>query len=163
ERLRDAGERAIVLPRHDEPAAALDEIRAAHGPIEGILHLAPLETVTTLADETLESWQTRINREIRALDLLIRCAGRDLEDAGRGRAVVMAATSMGGAFAWGAPPPTAVTHEGVAAFVRTAALELRGVRCLTVDLDPAAPASVQSARLFDELLASGEETEVGYV
>src|SRR5262249_1691648 len=49
------------------------------------------------------------------------------------------------------------------AFVRTAALELRGVRCLTVDLDPAAPASVQSARLFDELLASGEETEVGYV
>jgi acyl transferase domain-containing protein/NAD(P)H-dependent flavin oxidoreductase YrpB (nitropropane dioxygenase family) len=121
----------------------VESIRAAHGPLAGVLFLSPLEAPTA-AEIELDpaAWKLRIDREVKALFRIAQAVAPDLAELGEGeRACLLAATAMGGRF--GVDPRSAGTifpgQAGIAGLVKTLALEWPAVRCKALDLDLTQP------------------------
>jgi NAD(P)-dependent dehydrogenase (short-subunit alcohol dehydrogenase family) len=182
ERLRRDGHRVAIIsaagspdPGHDLFVSPLDSAeeaeRVAHllgeslGPVGALIHLAPLSASTPFEAMDAASWWSRLSSETRTLFLIARSLGASLEHAGRnGGAVVLAATSMGGAFG-----TTSVAHAilpsqgGVAGFAKCLAIEWPDVRVRAVDLDATEPIDALAAHLIGEMWAADSCSEIGYL
>jgi malonyl CoA-acyl carrier protein transacylase len=144
----------------------VESIRAAHGPLAGVLFLSPLEAPTA-AEIELDpaAWKLRIDREVKALFRIAQAVAPDLAELGEGeRACLLAATAMGGRF--GVDPRSAGTifpgQAGIAGLVKTLALEWPAVRCKALDLDLTQPVDERALAVLAELDGSDSEIEVGY-
>src|SRR5262249_59939028 len=84
-----------------EDAAQVDglvaEVRRQHGPVGGVLHLAPVGGPgVAVASLTADQWSARLGHDVKGLFHLLRAVGADL--AARPRGFVAAVTGQDGAF-----------------------------------------------------------------
>jgi acyl transferase domain-containing protein/NAD(P)H-dependent flavin oxidoreductase YrpB (nitropropane dioxygenase family)/NAD(P)-dependent dehydrogenase (short-subunit alcohol dehydrogenase family) len=137
-------------------SALAERVTRTQGGAKALVHLGALDDVagagTSLSTAHLDG-----------LFALAKGLRLDLDDAaGRGGAVVVGATRMGGAFAVEGPAPVwAPAHGMVAGFLKTLAHEWPAVRVKAVDLDDAEPAAAAAA-LLREMTAADGLVEVGY-
>lgn len=105
------------------PEAALDEIRAALGPIDGLVNNAGIATGTGIGDDDFDAqWAATLAVNVTAYAAFIRAALPDLLRTGSGRIVNVASTE-----ALGATPgqlPYTVAKHGVVGLTRSLAVEL---------------------------------------
>jgi acyl transferase domain-containing protein/NAD(P)H-dependent flavin oxidoreductase YrpB (nitropropane dioxygenase family)/NAD(P)-dependent dehydrogenase (short-subunit alcohol dehydrogenase family)/acyl carrier protein len=148
------GAREVAAP--DEAAALAERVARTHGGAKALVHLGALDDVAG-ADVSLSA------AHLDGLFALAKALRLDLADAaGRGGAVVVGATRMGGAFAVDGPAPvSAPAHGMVVGFLKTLAHEWPAVRVKAVDLDDAEPAAAADA-LLREMTAADGLVEVGY-
>ncbi len=167
DRIRQEGGRAAILalppgtgPAGADPRSLLDALRREHGPVRGLVHLAPLAGAPALAELDLAAWEQRIGLETGSLFRLLQLLAEDLQ-AGPD-SVVLAATAMGGCFAVEGSPAFLPSQGGVPGLLKTVAEEWPGVRVRCVDLDPALEADRLPGILATELLLDDQAVEVGW-
>ncbi len=167
DRIRQEGGRAAILalppgtgPAGADPQSLLDALRREHGPVRGLVHLAPLAGAPALAELDLAAWEQRIGLETGSLFRLLQLLAGDLR-AGPD-SVVLAATAMGGCFAVEGSPAFLPSQGGVPGLLKTVAEEWPGVRVRCVDLDPALEADRLPEILATELLLDDQAVEVGW-
>ncbi|MGV0838003.1 SDR family NAD(P)-dependent oxidoreductase [Mycolicibacterium thermoresistibile] len=105
------------------PAAAIDEIRTALGPVDGLVNNAGIATATGIDDDDFDvQWAATMAINVTAYAAFIRAALPDLRRHGSGRIVNVASTE-----ALGATPrqlPYTVAKHGVVGLTRSLAVEL---------------------------------------
>jgi acyl transferase domain-containing protein/NAD(P)H-dependent flavin oxidoreductase YrpB (nitropropane dioxygenase family)/NADP-dependent 3-hydroxy acid dehydrogenase YdfG len=156
---------SLVHPGNlDEVVALVDRLRASFGGIAGLVHLGALRPGASAQPLDPERWYERLAEDVKCLYLLVRELGPDLRRAAsHGGAVVLAATRLGGTFAFdGDPTDFFPGHGGVGGFLKTLSQEEPGLRVKAVDLD-SEPTDLAARWLLDELGADDGLTEVGYV
>jgi malonyl CoA-acyl carrier protein transacylase len=147
-----------------DPQAVADMIRAIreeHGPISGLINLAPLAEAVEG-----EVWDRRAWRDVKSLYMLARELGDDMRQSGRdGKAFLLAATGLGGGFGFEADiTVTAMPGQGgVLGFVKCLAQEWPEVLVRAVDLNALGPPSELAEALLRELCCRQGPAEVGYV
>jgi len=145
-----------------DPAAVADllaKVRAACGPVSGLIHLLPLAEPP--AGETEER---RMRREVKSLYLLARGLEPDIRAAGKeGSAALLAVTAMGGRMGFGGdlPDDFFAGHGGVAGFTKCLGYEWPDVTVRVVDVDAATPAPRLVEQLLGELGDPDGPFEVG--
>ena len=126
DQLADLGQRTVFLGSSSDPAIKSDRgafdadltdpeavanmlrrVREEHGPVSGLIYLAPLAEAVEG-----EAWDRRAWRDVKSLYLLARALGDDLNQSGRdGKAFLLAATGLGGGFGFEGDD-TAARHAG---------------------------------------------------
>ncbi len=173
-----AGERPVLLRHSPEPTlavngvisadltdpsavgGAMETIRREYGPAGALVHLLPLRP--SPPRDGLETWRELVRRDVRSLYLLARAAEADLKRAGRdGGALLAVITGRGGDFGLSLAADASPTHDAVADFAKTVALELEGPRTKVVDLDASDPLPILRQKLIDELAADDDTLQVG--
>jgi acyl transferase domain-containing protein/NAD(P)H-dependent flavin oxidoreductase YrpB (nitropropane dioxygenase family) len=145
-----------------DPAGVGDliaRLRAACGPIAGLIHLLPLAEPP--ADEPPER---RIRREVKSLYLLARGLEADIREAGKAdRGLLLAVTAMGGEMGYGGELPDAFFpgHGGVAGFAKCLGYEWPEATVRVVDVDGEQPATRLAEQLLAELGDPDGPIEVG--
>ncbi len=160
------GRYEVDFGSHDAIGRVVDEVRRAEGPIGGIVHLLPLCPAEDLTGMKNGGWRDRIRREVKALFHLVRVAGADLLGTGGDRAPgVLAATSMGGAFAGsGSRPPPAYFpgQAGIQGLLKTLHREWPGVSTRVIDFPLDLPPEQIAERLLQELAMEKGPIEIGF-
>ena len=177
--LRSRGERPVLVRSGERPLRVGDgvyetdlttpetarelvgHIRRDHGPISGILHLAPLRPSRPLAGLAFGAWRHRVRHDVNSLYALVQAARSDLTGQTRDRAFIAAVTGMGGRLGTKPDARLTPTHPGVVAMVKTLALEL-SVRCKAIDVESQETAGVLAPRVLGEILSGDVTLEVGY-
>jgi len=175
QRLRDLGQQvALVSAAPSEnvfhadltnPQAVeelLANIRERYGPINGLIHLSPLAPPSKG-----RSWEERLQWEVKALFLLARGLADELQNAAKtSKALLLAATSMGGSFGSGADAQLADDFSpgqgGVAGLIKSLAHEWPDVFVRVVDVERRAGAERLAAVLLAELGDAAGPIEIGY-
>ncbi len=170
--LREAGHGVALVDPGRVDLASTSAVEAmlagarASGPIVGIVHALPLRAGAAAGPGLdFSAWSGRVGPEVKGLFLLARGAAGDLDAASRrGGGCLVAATSMGGAFASAgtAPDDFFPGHGAVAGLVKTLAREWPDVRTRVVDFDAQEHVSAIAARLAAEATADDGWPEVGY-
>ncbi len=146
-----------------DPAAVADlltKVRAAHGPVSGLIHLLPLAEPP--AEETPGA---RARREVKSLYLLARGLEAEVREAGKtGSAVLLAVTAMGGTMGFGGdlPDDFSAGHGGIAGFTKCLGHEWPEVTVRVVDVDGERPATEVAEQLLGELGDPDGPFEVGH-
>jgi acyl transferase domain-containing protein/NAD(P)-dependent dehydrogenase (short-subunit alcohol dehydrogenase family)/NAD(P)H-dependent flavin oxidoreductase YrpB (nitropropane dioxygenase family) len=164
--LRSKGADAMLVERAElqSPSVLAERIttlRMVHGPVRGVLHLAPLALTSKPND--FESWRTSMQVETRSLFQLLQACASDLANTEDGPRAVAAATVMGGEWGRNIPDTTGTSScAGVHGLLRTIAREHEHLRTRVVDFAE----SVNPARIAEnvvaELLSGNEDTEIGW-
>ena len=151
----------------EEIGTVVKTIREQHGKVGGLIHLFPLKECPSFSDIDLPAWTARIDYEVKTLFSLLKYLAPDLSDAaGNGGACVLSAVAMGGTFASGSSTNNTdffPGHGGISGLLKTAAIELPGVRVKSVDLDAREPVSGIAEKLFKEFGAADNLIEIGYL
>ena len=182
DQLADLGQRTVFLAPPEDPASGPDSgvfhadltdpeavagmlrrLREEHGPIAGLIHLAPLAEAVEG-----EAWDRRAWRDVKSLYMLARALGDDLPRFGRdGKAFLLAATALGGGFGFEVESDDRAAampgHGGVLGFVKCLAHEWPDVLVRGVDLDVSDPPDNLAESLLRELCCREGPVEVGYV
>ncbi|MBW2618989.1 MAG: acyltransferase domain-containing protein, partial [Deltaproteobacteria bacterium] len=151
-----------VLASAEKIFQAVADLSQAHGPVRGVVHLAPL--AASVEPESLAQWKDLTQQEVRSLFLILQAAAGDLTrpDLPRmGR--VLAASRLGGLFGRGGHlGPGLPTAGGCQGLLKTIGREWFRVLPKALDFDDQiAPADL--ARIVaEELLLPGGQVEVGY-
>lgn len=145
----------------------LDMIRQEYGPIGSLLHLASLSSsCLDLASVEFNNWRECLRHGINSLFHLIQGLHEDLvSSAQAGGACLLAATDMGGAFAFngkGETPTFFPGHGGLAGLLKTVAHEWPAVRVKAVDVNLNQDSSLTVQALLQELSVDDDLIEVGY-
>jgi acyl transferase domain-containing protein/NAD(P)H-dependent flavin oxidoreductase YrpB (nitropropane dioxygenase family)/NAD(P)-dependent dehydrogenase (short-subunit alcohol dehydrogenase family) len=157
----DAGAFDADLTDPEAVANLLRRVREEHGPISGLIHLAPMAEAVEG-----EAWDRRAWRDVKALYLLARALGDDLRRSGRdGKAFLLAATGLGGGFGFEADDTADAMpgHGGVLGFVKCLSQEWPEVLVRGVDLNASDPPYELAESLLRELCCREGPVEVGYV
>src|SRR3954468_23163730 len=105
------------------PARAVEEIRSALGPVDGLVNNAGVSIPALIdSDDFAHAWSTTLAINLTAYTGFVRAALPDLRREGRGRIVNVASTEALGATA-GIPAYTAAKH-GVIGLTRSLAVEV---------------------------------------
>jgi acyl transferase domain-containing protein/NAD(P)H-dependent flavin oxidoreductase YrpB (nitropropane dioxygenase family)/NADP-dependent 3-hydroxy acid dehydrogenase YdfG len=146
----------VLLTAADEPAdweaatELAERLRAEHGGVKAIVHLAALAN----------GWTEEPG--LRGLLLLARALGPELEAAAAaGGAAVLGVTRLGGTFGVETIPLDAAPQGAITGFLKSLAHELPDIRVKGIDLSAAPPEAV-AQRVVDELYAADGAVEVGY-
>ena len=180
DQLADLGQRTVFLGPSEDPASGPDRgafhadltdpeavadmlrrVREEHGPVSGLINLAPLAEAVEG-----EAWDRRAWRDVKSLYLLARALGDDLRQSGRdGKAFLLAATGLGGGFGFEADDTAAAMpgHGGVLGFVKCLAQEWPEVLVRGVDLNAGDPPAELAESLLRELCCREGPVEVGYL
>ncbi|MFH0340929.1 MAG: SDR family NAD(P)-dependent oxidoreductase [Chromatiales bacterium] len=146
-------------------AEILEVIRREQGPIGHIIHLLPLKLGSDPRELEISTWLNRVPFETKSLFYLVKAASIDFRKTPRHeRNCIVAATSMGGAFAVG-PTRTATffpSQGGLAGFIKSLNKEWPHVRHKSIDFDASLSPSGIAHHLLEEMIAEDEEVEVGY-
>jgi acyl transferase domain-containing protein len=158
----------LTEPRAVE--ALLHRVRQQMGPVAGLVHLLPLAEPAAR-----ETWNQRVNREVKSLFLLARGLADELcRCASEGRALLLAATSMGQPASrecepsddhgdsGASRPPLGVASGGVGGIVKSLAHEWPEVLVRVIDVDVTSPAAELAERLLAELGDPEGPVEVAY-
>ena len=146
-----------------EPAAVADvmsNIRSAHGPIGGLIHLLPL---ASWSHDT--NWARRAEVDVKSLYLLAQNLEQDLCGSGDGSgAFLLAATGMGGALGYELEPQDVILpgHGGILGFLKCLGAEWPDVTVRAVDFNAQAAEEEIGERLLAELSDREGPLEVGY-
>ncbi len=150
----------------EEIETVVKTVQKQHGNVGGLIHLFPLKECPSFPGIDLSGWTARIDYEIKSLFSLLKCLAPDLSDAAdNGGACVMSAVRMGGTFASGLSTNNTEFfpgHGGISGLLKTAAIELPGVRVKSVDLDNKASVSEIAENLFKEIGVADNFIEIGY-
>ena len=158
-----AGSNEVDFSSPSEVEGLLDLARSS-GDLTAVVHALPLrEGPDAGLDPT--AWASRMGPEVKGLFLLAKAAASDLERAARrGGGALVAASSMGGAFATGSPGLDFFPgHGGITGLVKTLAREWPGVRTRVVDFDGRQDPRALALRLVDEVRTDDGWSEVGYL
>ncbi len=139
----------------------LRRVRDEHGPVSGLIYLAPLAEAVEG-----EAWDRRAWRDVKALYLLARALGDDLRQSGRdGKAFLLAATALGGGFGFEADDTAAAMpgHGGVLGFIKCLSHEWPEVLVRGVDLNASDSPAELAESLLRELCCREGPVEVGYL
>jgi acyl transferase domain-containing protein/NAD(P)H-dependent flavin oxidoreductase YrpB (nitropropane dioxygenase family) len=165
--LQQLGGEAIVIERAllENPetlAAFVAEQQADLGPVQGIVHLAPLAPSAMPA--TLTEWRRRTQIDVKSLFQLLRIAAADLQIFGlEGDAYALGATLLGGAWGRnGVAGPGLPSGGGTYGLLKTLTNETTGVNAKAIDFDDVSDLSVTVPTIVNELLAQSDDFEVGY-
>ena len=164
DQLADLGQRTVFLdPSQDAEAVAdmLSRVREEHGPVSGLINLAPLAEAVEG-----EMWDRRAYRDVKSLYLLARALGDDIRQSGRdGKAFLLAATGLGGGFGFEADATATAMpgHGGVLGFVKCLAQEWPEVLVRAVDLNAGDIPTELAEALLRELCCREGPVEVGYL
>ena len=143
--------------------AALQMIREEYGAIGALVHAIALRPERPFADLKFNEWQQLVQLQIKSLYALVRSTQTELEQRGRSKgAVIAVATGMGGTFAVSPSENMAPSHAGVAAFLKTFALEAPNISCKAIDVNPSEPAHVLADLIRSEISEVEGPLEVGY-
>ncbi|HEX3071587.1 MAG TPA: SDR family NAD(P)-dependent oxidoreductase, partial [Thermoanaerobaculia bacterium] len=165
--LRQLGGEAIVIDRAtlENPetlAAFVAEQQADLGPVQGIVHLAPLAPAAMPA--TLAEWRRRTQIDVKSLFQILRIAASDLQIFGlEGDAYALGATLLGGA--WGrnsVAGPGLPSGGGTYGLLKTLTNETAGVNAKAIDFDDVSNLAITVPTIVNELLAQSDDFEVGY-
>jgi len=154
-----AGDFAADLTDPVAVSALLGRVRAACGPVSGLVHLLPLAE-----PPQGETDERRMRREVKSLYLLARGLETEIRAAGKaGAAVLLAVTAMGGAMGYGDDRPDGffAGHGGVAGFTKCLGYEWPDVTVRVVDVAADLPAPRLVEQLLGELAAVDGPFEVG--
>jgi NAD(P)-dependent dehydrogenase (short-subunit alcohol dehydrogenase family)/acyl carrier protein len=136
------------------------EARGPHGPVRGLVHLAPLGPPGDTSE--LEGWRREVRIQLKSLYHLLRLATPEPGGRGNSPGAVLAATRLGGL--WGRDdtirPPAA--GGGIHGLLRALEAEYPGIFAKTVDFDERLGPQEITDRLLAELWSIGDEIEVGY-
>jgi hypothetical protein len=164
--LRQLGGEAVVIERamleHPETLAAfVAEQQADLGPVQGIVHLAPLAPSAMPA--TLAEWRRRTQVDVKSLFQLLRIAAADLQIFGlEGDAYALGATLLGGAWGRnGVAGPGLPSGGGTYGLLKTLTNETTGVNSKAIDFDDVSDLSITVPTIVNELLAQSDDFEVG--
>jgi acyl transferase domain-containing protein/NAD(P)H-dependent flavin oxidoreductase YrpB (nitropropane dioxygenase family)/NAD(P)-dependent dehydrogenase (short-subunit alcohol dehydrogenase family) len=154
---------AADLSQPDQITRLVDRLHQEYGSVSALVHLAPLRQAASGPANDPELWHRRLADDLTGFFLLAQALRGDFEAAAEdGGSAVLAATSLGGAFA------TADVglrffpgHGGIAGFLKTLATEWTTVRVKSLDFGPATAESV-AASVLSELTAADGIVEVGY-
>jgi acyl transferase domain-containing protein/NAD(P)H-dependent flavin oxidoreductase YrpB (nitropropane dioxygenase family)/NADP-dependent 3-hydroxy acid dehydrogenase YdfG/acyl carrier protein len=152
--LSHAPEAGVDLRDAASAQAAVEAMRARHGAIGALVDLMPL------APADGADFEARTMLDLRALYLATRTLEKDLRGSGRG--MVLAATRLGGAFAFDGHTDYFAGSGAISGFLKTVPRDWTDVAARTVDFEAAADAAAVAARLADELLARDGFAEIGY-
>ncbi len=165
--LRQLGGEAIVIDRAtlENPetlAAYVAEQQADLGPVQGIVHLAPLAPAAMPA--TLTEWRRRTQVDVKSLFQILRIAASDLQIFGlEGDAYALGATLLGGAWGRnGVAGPGLPTGGGTYGLLKTLTNETAGVNAKAIDFDDVSNLAITVPTIVNELLAQSDDFEVGY-
>ncbi len=149
-----------------DPASVQELLALIHqdyGPVSGLLHLAPLGNAISFDQIDLAGWRRAIESDVIGLFHLTQALHSDLAAAAQaGGACLLAATCLGGGFGGDGAEDFAPHQGGVAGFLKTAALEMPGVRVKAVDLPRMGVAAEQAHWIVGEIGADDGLVEVGY-
>ncbi len=157
-----AGTITADLSQPDVVAGLVNRLHADVGPVSGLVHLAALRPGADEIGLDADRWRARLYQDLTAFFLLVQALRPDLEQAAEsGGAAVVAATSLGGAFASDHPALHFFPgHGGIPGFLKTLAQEWPAIRVKAVDIAPAPPTT--SDWLEAELFAADGVVEIGY-
>jgi 3-oxoacyl-[acyl-carrier protein] reductase len=120
-----AGTHAVVadVSQADAPGRAVDEIRAALGPVDGLVNNAGVALPTAIDGEDFDdAWSTTLAINLTAYTRFVRACLEDLRREGQGRIVNVASTEGLGATAY--ISPYVASKHGVIGLTRALAVEL---------------------------------------
>jgi NAD(P)-dependent dehydrogenase (short-subunit alcohol dehydrogenase family) len=148
-----------------DPQAVEDLLAGIHkqwGPVNGLIHLLPLAP-----SRDGQAWTDRLRLDVKSLFLLARGLANELQRAGEsGKALLLAATAMGGSFGSGTGSPLpddfSPAQGGVAGLVKSLAHEWPQVLVRAVDLNARESADMLAAALLAELGDPDGPVEIGY-
>jgi NAD(P)-dependent dehydrogenase (short-subunit alcohol dehydrogenase family) len=162
--LRARGAEASLVA--DEDLADVDrlrirlaDLRAAHGPVRGIVHLAP--ACRRVLSDTPAAWHGEARVTTKWLFRLLHHTADDLDRAGTD-AVVLAVTGMGGEWGRRACPPGTEMAAGCHGLLRSFQREYPDLHAAVIDVDPDRPAAETAHAVVDEFLSRAPDREVGY-
>jgi acyl transferase domain-containing protein/NAD(P)H-dependent flavin oxidoreductase YrpB (nitropropane dioxygenase family)/NAD(P)-dependent dehydrogenase (short-subunit alcohol dehydrogenase family) len=150
------------LSHADSVADAVRQIATAYGAVGAVIHLLPLREKRDWKDVSMDAWRKHVQLDVKSLYALVRAAEGDLRKRGKANgALVAAVTGRGGLF--GIEPFAGLDpgHFAVADFVKTLALELDGVRCRVVDVDPSDGRAILRRKIMDELAVDEDALQIG--
>ena len=144
----------------------ITDVQQQLGQVCAIVHLFPLKKWSPSCNVDRRSRWKRIELELQSLLHLLQGLGNDLVlSAQEGAASVVAATGMGGKFAFdpvSLPTDYLPLHGGVGGFLKTLALEWSNVRVKAIDFSMDTPAITLAQRLFTEIQSDSSHVEIGY-
>jgi NAD(P)-dependent dehydrogenase (short-subunit alcohol dehydrogenase family) len=150
-----------MLRSQEQLVQAVTQQRQIHGPVTGIVHLAPLAAIPM--PDTLSDWHQYTQLHSKSLFQLLQLCAVDLQQAGKqqqGR--VLAASLFGGYFGrvgrCGPGLPTGGISNGL---LKTLIAEWQDVRAKAIDFDTSLSPADMAQHIINELLAEGR-VEVGY-
>ncbi|MDW7772813.1 MAG: SDR family NAD(P)-dependent oxidoreductase [Desulfobulbaceae bacterium] len=152
---------------HEALKEVVDAIRRDLGPIGSIVHLRPIREQKRFEELDFAAWKENLHDQLYPLYHLVRLLHEDLSGpAAGGKSVVLAATSMGGAFGLDFSSAMNGFNAGQAAvggFLKTVALEYPEAAVKIVDFSPDQSAAEQAACIGREMAAGDGLVEVGYL
>lgn len=166
DRLMLAGARAVVVARQtlahaDALREAIVKLQAEHGPVRGVVHLAPIAPMVDPHDHA--AWRRESGIQVKGLfEIVKRCASGWRETPG---IRLLAVTPFGGSWRRDSSPADAMTlavSGGVHGLARTVALEMTQVAASTLDVDPFSRPDALAEIVYGELTRHDGEAEAGY-
>ncbi|AGY59895.1 type I polyketide synthase [Gloeobacter kilaueensis] len=163
--LQAAGARTVTVPAallaSPEPLNAhLEQLRTSHGPVTGIVHLAPLDRLALPGD--LSGWRNCTQIQAKSFFQILKACSADLTAAGA-KAHVLAASALGGYLGRkDTVGPGLAAGGGVFGIVKTVAQEWSDAHAKALDFDGSLDARQMSECLLAEIFAADSRQEVGY-
>ncbi len=143
-------------------ADAVRQIGTAYGTVGAVVHLLPLREKREWRGVPLDAWRKHVQLDVKSLYALVQAAEGDLRKRGKSNgALVAAVTGRGGHFGIETSTVLDPGHFAVADFVKTLSLELDGVRCRVVDVDPSDGRAILRRKIMDELAADEDALQIG--
>ncbi|HMM40682.1 MAG TPA: beta-ketoacyl synthase N-terminal-like domain-containing protein, partial [Thermomicrobiales bacterium] len=155
--------RSISIDDADGVQVLVDGLRAQHGRIAALVHLATLGRDDPVALDDPARAQAELDHNLTPLFLVSQALQADLEAAAAaGGAVILAAIAQGGTFAVDGAPENAFAGDGaLAGYIKTVPQEWSGVRAKAVDIGRCDP-DVAARRILDDLFSDERLVEIGY-
>ena len=147
-----------LLPRFDELASHVQELRSEAGPVRGIVHLAPISARALDGTASAQAWRLETCCNEKALFRLLQLTCEDIRAGGR----VLAASSLGGRFGRDAPRPNLYAAGGFVGLLKSLNDEWPETTVKAVDTDFESSAENRAREIFHELCLPGGRIEVGY-
>jgi len=139
----------------------IEALRAEHGPVRGVVHLAGLN-VSELPEQ-LSEWREETTVQLKSLAFILSACVVDLRRPGHHRARVISASALGGDFGRGKNTMLSLPIAGAAVgLLKSLRYECPEISVRSVDFDQIDPDSTIN-RLVAELSVPAGHTEVGYV
>ncbi|WP_292999945.1 type I polyketide synthase [Nevskia sp.] len=160
-RIVAAGAHATVLPASaaTDPAqlaSQLTALRAAHGKVAGIIHLASLISADVSG---IDAWKQQSALQAKSLFWLLQQTMADLASA---PSVALAASRFGGSLGREAEGPALPQAGAAVGLFNCATAEIPTLRARLVDFEAAVTVDAIVDALFDELQVAEARTEIGY-
>jgi acyl transferase domain-containing protein/NAD(P)H-dependent flavin oxidoreductase YrpB (nitropropane dioxygenase family) len=181
-RIKKQGFRPVLLSMHETHSSSpvpcfrwpfrdpekldhtITQLKNEIGPPSGLIHLAPLNKISSFLEMSHKQWRTRLEQDIKSLFLLFKAVENDLKLAAQsGEGLVFGATQMGGTFGFNHNEiPVFPGHGGITGFLKSLAHEYPEFRIRCLDFSPKVPNKKIIDILAEEFLRESDSIEVGF-